>query len=488
LEDTYEDKKAEVYLVQGEAFFQEGKYAGTIEQLSACLKCRISEEAGWIECTAYNLLGDLFLFSGYEAAAMENYLNAKQKAKERQLYRQEIYAEIKIGLMYNDMGGQEEALRHFDCAIENARQTLENADYELLLAAYIQKAYLCCKMGEFASAKSIFTTIDSVRNIHPSGGLPVKYKLLKAQIARESGDMDKLTDCIQELLHIAMEEKFSMEYCRFYLDVCVFLLECGRKNEMKQLLEALEPIFTEMEFISVGRRFLKIRLSYDKRFSSKKTYQETCIRYMAQSDSYRGRLQEFRRKNIQSLDELQQIRRERDEYREKSRRDLSTGLLNKAAIEEEIRCYMDNRSTKAMDAFVILDIDNFKNVNDVYGHLIGDSVILKLSRIMKETYRKNALLGRFGGDEFVIFIQNIKNVESMEQKLEKFKEKFHRERFGESGDLCCSISVGVSYNREVSTSYEALFECADEALYKAKEYGKDRIAFYEIKEGLLKYL
>lgn len=487
MEYTYEDKKAEEYLYQGESFFQEGRYTQTIDALSACLKCTLSENAGWIACRAYNILGDLFLFSGYETAAMENYLNAKQKARDRKVSRQGVYAEIKIGLLYDNMGGAEEALRHLDCAIEESRQT-EKIDYEVLAEAYIQKAYIYCKEGSFKEAQGILSVVDSIMKIHPENVLPLKHKLLLARLAKHSSDVDKLTSSIRNLLQIIMQEKCSMEYCRFYMDVGEFLMECSRREEMKLLLERLEPVLMGTEFISLVRQYLKLQLSYDKRFSDKKTYQMTCGRYMSQNDSYADRLLEFRLQNIQNLEELQRIRWERDKYREKSRRDLTTGLLNKAAMEEEICSYLSDRPGQSLDALIILDIDDFKHVNDHYGHLIGDAVILRLSGLMKETYEKDAFLGRFGGDEFVVFLKNVGSGEEMELKLEKLKGEFGTTNFGKDGELYCTISVGVSYNMEISTSYEAMFECADQALYKAKEYGKDKIAFFEIKAGVLKYL
>ena len=487
MEYTYEDKKAEEYLYQGEKFFQEGRYTQTIDALSACLKCALSEDAGWIECRAYNVLGDLFLFSGYETAAMENYLNAKRKARDRKVSRQAVYAEIKIGLLYEDMGGTQEALRHLDCAIEESRQT-EKIDYEVLAEAYIQKAYVYCKGGNFEEAAGIVSVVDSIMKIHPENVLPLKHKLLLARLAKYGSDVDKLTSSIRNLLQLIMQEECSMEYCRFYMDVCVFLLECGRREELKMLLKRLEPVLMGTEFISIVRQYLKLQLSYDKRFSDKRTYQMTCGRYMSQNDSYADRLLEFRLQNIQNLEELQRIRWERDKYRERSRRDMTTGLYNKAAMEEEICSYLLSRPFRTVDALIILDIDDFKHVNDDYGHLIGDAVILRLSQLMREAYEKDAFLGRFGGDEFVVFIKNIENAEEMERKLEKLKEEFGSTNFGKDGELYCTISVGVSYNMEFSTSYEALFECADQALYKAKEYGKDKIAFYEIKAGLLKYL
>lgn len=485
---TYEDEKAEAYLKQGERYFQKGRYAQTLEELSACLKCAISKEAGWIECRAYSILGDLFLFSGYETASMENYLNAKQRAMDRKIIPQAVYAEIKIGLLYDNMGGSQEALWHFDCAVEEARQVSNRIDYQVLADAYIQKAYVLCKIGKYKEAERIRSVVDSIQKIHPGIKITLKQKLLLAHLAKQRNDEQKLTEYIGELLQAVTEEKCRMEYCRFYLDICMFLLECSRKEELKTLLDVLGPVLKETEFISILKQYLKLQLSYDQRFSDKKTYQTTCGRYMEQNDAYAGRLLEFRQLNLKNLKELERIQWERDKYQEKSRRDLTTGLLNKTAMEEEISNYLANRSTQATDALIILDIDDFKHVNDLHGHLAGDAVILRLSQVIKGMYRKDEILGRFGGDEFVVFIKDIKDLEEMEKKLGMLKDRFCAAKFGRDEDLSCTLSVGVSYNQEISTSYEALFECADQALYKAKEYGKNKIAFYEIKAGLLKYL
>lgn len=487
MEYTYEDEKAEVYLKQGEEFFQKGRYAQTLEELSACLKCAISEEAGWIECRAYSILGDLFLFSGYETASMENYLKAKQKAMDRKIVSQTVYAEIRIGLLYVNMGASQEALWHFDCAIEEARQISNRIDYQVLAVAYVQKAYILCKMGKFNEAKRIRSVVDSIQKVHPEIRFHLKYKVILAHLAKQRNDTQKLTTYIGEILQ-AVAEECNMEYCRFYLDIGIFLLECNRKEELKRLLDVLEPVLLETEFITIPKKYLKLQLLYDQRFSDRKTYQITCERYMEQNDAYAGRLLEFRQLNLKNLEELERIQRERDKYQEKSRRDLTTGLLNKTAMEEEISNYLANRPVQARDALIILDIDDFKHVNDLHGHLVGDAVILRLSQVMKEIYRKDGILGRFGGDEFVVFIKDIRDLEEMEKRLETLKDKFCATKFGKDKELSCTLSVGVSYNQEISTSYEALFECADQALYKAKEYGKNKIAFYEIKAGLLKYL
>ena len=144
-------------------------------------------------------------------------------------------------------------------------------------------------------------------------------------------------------------------------------------------------------------------------------------------------------------------------------------------------------SEDTLNAMVFLDIDNFKLVNDCYGHLLGDEVIYTLSEKIRQHFSDKCFCGRFGGDEFTIFIREVDDMISLECRIEEFREAFSKTGFGEEGDIHVTLSIGVSYNRGMSVSYQALLSCADEALEKAKEYGKNRVSYYEIKRGIYSY-
>ena len=144
-------------------------------------------------------------------------------------------------------------------------------------------------------------------------------------------------------------------------------------------------------------------------------------------------------------------------------------------------------SEETMNAMVFLDIDNFKLVNDCYGHLLGDEVIYVLAEKIRQHFAGKCLCGRFGGDEFTIFIREVEDMMSLESRIEEFREAFSQLGFGDEADIHVTLSIGVSYNRGMSVSYQALLSCADEALEKAKEYGKNRVSYYEIKRGIYSY-
>lgn len=165
---------------------------------------------------------------------------------------------------------------------------------------------------------------------------------------------------------------------------------------------------------------------------------------------------EFRLKNIAHLDSL-------------------TGLANRYALNEYIKL-LENQPTQFSETcLMVIDIDHFKQVNDVYGHLMGDQVIQCVAEKLKENIRTSDLLVRYGGDEFIVLIENV----GMERAL-KIAEKIRSEIYEAKSvdnvrcpDLKVSISIGVAIG---ATSWMALLEKADRALFQAKEQGKNKVA------------
>ncbi len=181
----------------------------------------------------------------------------------------------------------------------------------------------------------------------------------------------------------------------------------------------------------------------------------TAIQQLKQTLQQRDAL-EFRLKNIAHLDSL-------------------TGVANRYALNEYIKL-LENQPTQFSETcLMVIDIDHFKQVNDVYGHLMGDQVIQFVAEKLKENIRTSDLLVRYGGDEFIVLIENV----GMERAL-KIAEKIRSEIYEAKSvdnvrcpDLKVSISIGVAIG---ATSWMALLEKSDRALFQAKEQGKNKVA------------
>ncbi|MCC0629379.1 MULTISPECIES: GGDEF domain-containing protein [unclassified Clostridioides] len=164
----------------------------------------------------------------------------------------------------------------------------------------------------------------------------------------------------------------------------------------------------------------------------------------------------------------------------KAERDTLTGLYNKGTTEKLINDFLDSEeASSGIHAFLIVDIDNFKSVNDNLGHVFGDKVLFEVSKHLKPIFRKDDIVGRIGGDEFIAFLKNIQSFENAKKKAEKICDIFRNSYTENKKTYKISGTVGISFVPEHGTIFKELYRKADVALYYAKSKGKDKYALYD---------
>lgn len=159
-------------------------------------------------------------------------------------------------------------------------------------------------------------------------------------------------------------------------------------------------------------------------------------------------------------------------------KDCATGLFNKRAIMEYVTERIRISSSDKM-AVVIIDIDNFKEINDNFGHLFGDEVISRVSDVIKSVVNSKGVVGRFGGDEFMIILENYRSKEALEILLGTILQHLKWLYRGIKDELNLTASIGVARFPQDGTKYEELFEKADKALYIVKQRGKNGYLIYD---------
>lgn len=157
--------------------------------------------------------------------------------------------------------------------------------------------------------------------------------------------------------------------------------------------------------------------------------------------------------------------------------DSLTNLYNKAATQELTRKLLLKNPERSY-AFFIVDIDNFKNVNDTCGHAFGDQVIEDFAYKIKRQFRDGDIVGRIGGDEFVVCVP-IASKEWAEMKAKSLSQTLHYEFSSNQKHYIISASIGVSLSLEAGMNFETLYQNADLALYQTKENGKCGYTIYE---------
>ena len=174
--------------------------------------------------------------------------------------------------------------------------------------------------------------------------------------------------------------------------------------------------------------------------------------------------------------------RKYDEVAGRSRLDLLTGLYNKLTFENEAAEYLAEKAPGTAAVLLILDIDDFKQVNDRFGHLMGDEVLKSFAGILRRCFRTGDITGRVGGDEFMVLMTDMMmpDVKRADAAAQTVLERFRGLRFGEAGSFSCSIGIGAGTGH---CQFAALYELADKALYEAKARGKGCFVRFSAEAG-----
>ena len=182
-------------------------------------------------------------------------------------------------------------------------------------------------------------------------------------------------------------------------------------------------------------------------------------------------------KVIGVLIDIDRERRKSISLKKKAEQDALTGMYNKIATQSMISEYLHNSPDSSV--LMIIDIDNFKIVNDTLGHLYGDAVLSNLAREMNASFRDSDILGRIGGDEFIIFLKSVDNLDLIARNAKRVLDLFTQLEV--NGHLMkeISCSIGIALFPDHGRDFTTLYQNADYALYQAKHEGKNRYCIYD---------
>ncbi len=181
---------------------------------------------------------------------------------------------------------------------------------------------------------------------------------------------------------------------------------------------------------------------------------------------------------------LQRVIEQREaKVKREASRDHLTGLYNRRAAEVKINQFAMEPEKKG--AFFMMDIDNFKLVNDGYGHIAGDYVLKKVARLFLQNARDTDLVCRLGGDEFVIFYKDVVHRDMLKKKADKILSDFALLRSEDETMKQTSLSIGIALLGVDGEDFEHLYVKADKSLYYVKQNGKSSYHFYSVEDELV---
>lgn len=159
--------------------------------------------------------------------------------------------------------------------------------------------------------------------------------------------------------------------------------------------------------------------------------------------------------------------------------DPLTGMCNRNLFEERFNILLHEYERSGLDpmmvqdevAFLFIDLNEFKKLNDIYGHLVGDEVLIFVAQVLVSCSRINDSVGRFGGDEFVVMLSKVKSKLDVEVYCNRVKNSLARGLMVKGNKIIPHLSIGVSFFPAEATAFDILMRYADETMYQAKRTG-----------------
>ena len=161
----------------------------------------------------------------------------------------------------------------------------------------------------------------------------------------------------------------------------------------------------------------------------------------------------------------------RDFYKRNAEIDELTGLLNKITFENRCCKCIQGLPPEKIAALFIIDLDNFKKANDTHGHQFGDLILKKFAAKLKDIFKNDGITGRFGGDEFVILLKNVDDINFVTEKARTVVKMARDLNFDKEVELSSSVGIAIFSGSE--KNYSEIFSAADKSVYAVKMQGRD---------------
>lgn len=166
--------------------------------------------------------------------------------------------------------------------------------------------------------------------------------------------------------------------------------------------------------------------------------------------------------------------------------DSLTGAFNRYALTEHFSCAKSIAGQQQkLIAICLIDLDNFKPINDQYGHQVGDKVLVLLRKILSEQLREHDIVARLGGDEFVLMLSNLSQLDEVQACMQRLQQALVQPFLIESHRIALSASIGIALYPQHDEELDGLVRHADHAMYLAKQYGKNRFVIFDESDNQL---
>ena len=388
-----------------------------------------------------------------------------------------------LGTLFHDIDCEQRGIEYFIRAFQERRKMhLEFSLNDGIILTNILMVYM--KMNRAAEAAPWYETF--LRYFKDNDHVVLTENRIMISIFElwHRKDIAKLKQRLYDFLKAAPHTSDYKNTVRNYMDCIHICISLKLKDQAYLLYRNLEKMESHHPNSINSARLADIKVELAMQFCSK---EELFLHLLEAYRLNRKAREQEKRNNLQSmmnkmdlenaLYEQHIILQRNEELLRSNKLDPFTEVLNKTAFRNHVLEAIRGKRADEKGTFFILDIDNFKIINDTCGHLVGDQVIMKVAANLQNNLREEDLVGRIGGDEFCMYLNHISCIEDIEKNALRIIDNIRNLNISKLQKQL-TVSMGICIV-DIEKDFEDIFMKADHALYEAKANGRDQFVVYK---------
>ncbi|MEK5217177.1 tetratricopeptide repeat-containing diguanylate cyclase [Psychrobacillus sp. FSL H8-0487] len=446
----------------------EGKYQETIEKASELL------EIG----TVYSDYKSMLIAHINQAASYYSIGDIEEAFASMELYEgiTQVHGDDADYLqLYNILFLLYEFNKQYESAKETLQKSMQLAEqlkkYNILSNAYSNYSHVCIKLEDYEEALKMAKKGLAAAKLHEPN-TPVLEVRVMFNIAHAYINLNLLEEANRVMDEMEQKNIFGS----FVRERAQFQLLKGEwLRKKKAYKKAFQAYSTAKEMVDTYQDVYLLKTIQEKRLKTSEIMEDFQLSYQVQKE-YIDLLNIINEREIAFKAIKLNVKHQLSKIQKKAELDYLTGLYNRGYVSELATNWLvDVKETKTPISCIAFDLDGFKAVNDVHGHLMGDKVIREVGKLCKSTLSPDFVIGRYGGDEFVIIGRS--SIEETVKLASLLKEAITGMRLVENEQsIKIAASFGISSTEDdLLNSFDELFHLADMRLYNAKQNGKNQV-------------
>lgn len=429
---------------------------------------------------------------GVNYGTLQDYTNAL-KYLLKAYYASADYAEganlymslCNIGTIFHRLEFYDKAIEYFLLSMKERKMTYENMnEMDGICLVNLYGSYILIK--DYEQMKIWEEKLIAFNKRFYNENTIDDYYMYQILLAYDKKDYPQIEELSKTMIKNASNNADELHIFKNLIEVLAINIKIKNKFICNSLIDILESIVRKHPKISNETKLIDLLVQKSIVFHEHERLPRLLMHFYENKKKEELNSKLIEEKGIIDNIELERVLHEQniilkknEELLKNNELDEFTMVYNKTYFTKHVEEELKKQQFDGYQALILIDIDNFKEINDTYGHNVGDEVLIQVADLFSRSVRNNEYVGRIGGDEFCIFMKNIYTQKYLKEKLDSLQHQLHNIEIDHFNQKI-TASIGICLI-DSPVSFKQIYEKADEAMYKVKKSGRDRYCILYLK-------